>query len=434
MQIPALGQVQRVEARTTANLSRTLRLRGFEATLRSSEVRFAAQGSIVGDTLLIIDLESAGSRQTVRIPLTQPPVLPGLVPLHLALSRQLAVGSSFVFPTFDPLTLGQRDVRVTVVAESTLVVADSADQPEGQTRWIPARWDTVLAWQVVQEMGDMRMEVWIDELGQLVSAVSPVGFRMERTAYEIAYENFQRGAAIPSLGAAGGDVIRQTAIASNVPLAVEGISRLRVRLGGVNLDGFDLSGGRQILSGDTLEIRREPRTMLSARYRLPNTDAALSRYLAPEPLIQSRDPRLEAQARQIVGRVRTAHQTVERLNQWVYRELEKRVTVSVPSALEVLESRRGDCNEHTVLFVALARAVGIPARTAAGLVYLDGSFYYHAWPEVYLDDWVAVDPTFGQFPADAAHLRFTVGGLARQVELVRLIGRLTIDVLETTSE
>ncbi len=105
--------------------------------------------------------------------------------------------------------------------------------------------------------------------------------------------------------------------------------------------------------------------------------------------------------------------------------------MSVPSALEVLETRRGDCNEHTVLYVALARAVGIPARTAAGLVYVDGAFYYHAWPEVFLDGWVAVDPTFGQFPADAAHLRFTIGGLAQQAELIRLIGQLTLDVVET---
>lgn len=116
---------------------------------------------------------------------------------------------------------------------------------------------------------------------------------------------------------------------------------------------------------------------------------------------------------------------------WVHEELEKRITVSVPSALEVLETRRGDCNEHTVLYVALARAVGLPARTAAGLVYVDGRFYYHAWPEVYIDGWVAVDPTFGQFPADAAHLRFTVGGLARQVELIQLVGRLTLEVVDT---
>jgi transglutaminase-like putative cysteine protease len=97
--------------------------------------------------------------------------------------------------------------------------------------------------------------------------------------------------------------------------------------------------------------------------------------------------------------------------------------------VKVLAERAGDCNEFTTLFVALARASGLPARTVSGLIYLGGRFYYHAWPEVYLNDWVAVDPTFDQFPADAAHLRIAVGGLARQVELIPRIGRLKLEVL-----
>ena len=36
----------------------------------------------------------------------------------------------------------------------------------------------------------------------------------------------------------------------------------------------------------------------------------------------------------------------------------------------------------------------------------------------------------GQFPADAAHLRFVVGGLAQQADLLRLIGNLNIEVLK----
>src|SRR5207302_11353989 len=77
----------------------------------------------------------------------------------------------------------------------------------------------------------------------------------------------------------------------------------------------------------------------------------------------------------------------------------------------------------------LARAAGLPARAVAGLLYRGGRFYYHAWPEVYLGDWVAVYPTLDQFPVDAAHVRFVIGGLARQVELVRLIGSLKLEVL-----
>ena len=83
-----------------------------------------------------------------------------------------------------------------------------------------------------------------------------------------------------------------------------------------------------------------------------------------------------------------------------------------------------------MLFRSLARGIGLPARIATGLAFVRGKFYYHAWPEVWLNDWVAVDPTFGQFPADAGHLRFAVGGLTQQADLLRLIGNLSIDVLE----
>ena len=116
--------------------------------------------------------------------------------------------------------------------------------------------------------------------------------------------------------------------------------------------------------------------------------------------------------------------------QWVHDSLRKEITVSVPDAKRILAQRAGDCNEHTQLFVALARTARIPARTASGLAYVNGKFYFHAWPEVFLGRWVAVDPTFGQFPADAAHLRFIIGGLAKQAALLRLIGTLQIDVLD----
>jgi len=102
----------------------------------------------------------------------------------------------------------------------------------------------------------------------------------------------------------------------------------------------------------------------------------------------------------------------------------------------VLRTKVGDCNEHTALYVAMARAAGIPARIAIGLVYIHGAFYYHAWPEVYLDAgsgrgmWLPVDPTLNQFPADATHLRLARGGLDKQAAILPMMGRLTIDVLD----
>jgi len=151
--------------------------------------------------------------------------------------------------------------------------------------------------------------------------------------------------------------------------------------------------------------------------------------LSPEPLVQSGAPAIVQLARRLRGDTRDPVVAARRISQWVHDSLKKSISVTIPSAIQVLDSRTGDCDEHTQLFIALARAAGIPARAAAGLALVGTKFYYHAWPEVFVGKWVAVDPTFGQFPADASHLRFVYGGLDRQAELLRLMGTLRIDVL-----
>ena len=123
-------------------------------------------------------------------------------------------------------------------------------------------------------------------------------------------------------------------------------------------------------------------------------------------------------------------EATEKITTWVFENLEKRPTMSVPSAAHILETKVGDCNEHSVLAAALHRALGIPTRIAVGVLYFKGRFYYHAWIEVYWGRWMAVDPLLGQVPADATHIRFLTGEISRQTDLVRIIGRLEVDILE----
>ncbi len=96
--------------------------------------------------------------------------------------------------------------------------------------------------------------------------------------------------------------------------------------------------------------------------------------------------------------------------------------------LKFLHNRVGDCNEHAVLLAALSRAAGIPAQVEAGLVYQRGRFYYHAWNALYLGQWITADSVMGQLPADVTHIRF-VRGTERQIDLVRMIGRLKIEIV-----
>ncbi|MGH7855777.1 MAG: transglutaminase-like domain-containing protein, partial [Candidatus Binatia bacterium] len=80
------------------------------------------------------------------------------------------------------------------------------------------------------------------------------------------------------------------------------------------------------------------------------------------------------------------------------------------------------------------RSAGIPSRIVAGTVYMPpedgaaGAFFYHACVEVWLGRWTAVDPTSGQFPADATHVKLLEGGPEKHAGLLGLIGRLGIQV------
>jgi transglutaminase-like putative cysteine protease len=150
--------------------------------------------------------------------------------------------------------------------------------------------------------------------------------------------------------------------------------------------------------------------------------------LASTPFLQSDHPRVQAAAHEAAGDERDPLRAAERLRAWVFRTLEKRPVASIPNAVQVLQMRAGDCNEHAVLFAALARALGLPARVVAGVVYADGAFLYHAWNEVWLGaGWMTVDATFDQMPADATHIKLVEGGPETHAALLTVIGKLAID-------
>ncbi len=438
LDVPALGQMNHAIARSHVVLGPSLTVRSFEFDLDSEVGRFRVTGETEGDSVLALQVGAGAQAQTSRIALTEPLVIPAALPFRLAASGRMEAGREFRAELFDPSVLATRELVIRVIERDTIIVPDSAALDK-QGIWQPAGWDTVAVWRVEEAVGDIATTSWIDDDGRMIRSESPLGFVIERTEYELASQawNTQR-ADSASVDATGyGTLIESTAIASDVPLDDAGyIGELRVRLLGVDLAGFDLEGGRQSMRGDTLHIVAERPGALQARWRLPYTLAdERAAELASTPLIQATHARIRAQARAIAGDERDPAVVARLLNDWVYENLRKDITLSVPSALQVLEARQGDCNEHTVLYVALARALGLPARTAVGLVSVNGRFYYHAWPEVWLNEqWVAVEPTLGQFPADATHLRFLLGDLVRQLELIRLIGRLELDVVASDDE
>jgi transglutaminase-like putative cysteine protease len=430
--LPIGGKPRRASARSDVTLSRALRMRKFNLSIHAEGPAINATGTIDGDSVLVLSIASGKDKpETQRIALSGPILLPTLIPLAIALGDGAKVGRHYVLPVFDPSIMAPRDLGLDVRAESLFVVDDSAVVDSATSRWRGVKPDTIRAWQVTPQ-SKSGFSGWIDDQGRIVQTTQ-LGLELRRMPYEVAFANWRADAA-RDVVTSDRDILETTAIAANKRMSKR-VDALRVRLSNVDLSGYDLTGQRQRLTGgDTLTISSDSPDAMVAKYKLPLGGRALdSANTRPEPLIQSGNLEIQRLAKRLMGPDRDPRIAAENINAWVHDSIADRVTFGVPNALQVLKTRTGDCNEHTQLFVALARAIGLPARIAAGLAYVDGKFYYHAWPEVLLGDWVAVDPTFGQFPADAAHIRFVIGGLPRQTELLRLMGNLQIDVLSVNA-
>ena len=155
--------------------------------------------------------------------------------------------------------------------------------------------------------------------------------------------------------------------------------------------------------------------------------------LQPSSAVQSNDPMIRALAQKVAaGRV-TAPDQIDAVLTWIEQNIRKEPVDSF-SALDVLDTGRGECQGHAYLYAALMRALGVPTRVVNGLVYSadHGGFLYHTWAESLVDGrWRAVDPTFAQPWADATHIALVRGeNLLDLVPIVDWVGNTRIRVLE----
>jgi tetratricopeptide (TPR) repeat protein len=159
---------------------------------------------------------------------------------------------------------------------------------------------------------------------------------------------------------------------------------------------------------------------------LPVTGAEFESYLKPTSRINSNSPEIISLAQKIVGKDRDGRSVAKKLGDWTYKNLVwKRVE---GSSVETAASKEADCLEHSELYVALARSLGLPARVVSGAALTDGAFGSHAWVEIYLGEWMEVDPTWGLLDhVDSTHLRFD----GETFHTYAMLNQIEMEVLES---
>jgi transglutaminase-like putative cysteine protease len=425
LQMALLGATTPAAMRTTAHVDRAFALHDFEFSLDPGTGAIQIRGTI--------DPRPVGGKHRIRYSITSSAgtrsdviELPEAPALSLNLSRVLAngglvAGARHRWTVFDPATLTNAPMEITVGTREVVRAADA----------------NIPAFRVEMAFKGQRITSWITDTGEVVKEESPLGLITVRETQELA----QR-IAVPRRVQI--DLLNSAAIVPTMNRRIDNprdVRRIRFTVEGADLSSPDLQGVGQSVEGSEIEVR-DPQTLKAGPH---DPDAA--RYLAPEAFIESDAPEIRAEAEAAVAGVRGNRERAERLTRYVNGLLDKKPTISLPSAREVLRTKVGDCNEHTVLYVAMARALGIPSRIAVGLTYVhgvQGAFYYHAWPEVYLEEedgeksgenarrglWLPVDPTLNEFPANGTHVRLARGGLDKQAAILPLIGRLKINVVD----
>ena len=407
MRLNTMGLTQNVTLETTGRLNSDFTLSSFDFKMGSGRFHFSAQGSVSGN-VLSIKTHSSESTKDIHISVRDKIYIPSGM-LNAAVTSGMKTGDEFAVQVFDPVSMASEPVIIKMMGPEKIVNMGLEKNTKKVT--MSYKGTTQLA--------------WIGENGDVIREKGFLGISLEKTTRDDALSGLQKESDL--------DLTEVASVPSNMRIEDPfQLKEIDVEIRGVNYNTVRLQGGRQSLTDNILTIKKEDISGLPDILDKNKMGKTGQKFLMPSPFIESDHPKIQNLAKKIVSTDDRPLIKANKLVAWIHNNIEKRPVLSLPDALVTLENRVGDCNEHAVLLAALARASGIPARIEAGLVYLNGRFYYHAWNLLYLGRWITADSVLGQVPADVTHIRFSSGAMLKQFDLMSIIGKIKLKVNRIT--
>jgi len=382
-------------------------LQGFDFKVGSESGHLMeASGEVQGSSMKV-NITTAGETFPMDIPVDNGLFLSGGLGTTQLNLPALELGESITVPAFDPLTFSySQTATIECVGEEQFYF-------DGEV--IPAKVLTTT-------VGGIPTNVWVSYTEEILKIETPFGFWVQKITQEEALR------ALDTTGTT--DVLDSVAIRPTGLKPFRGAETMTIRISGLNRNiSLPETALQQLIEPDVYRIQQGS---ISNDDEPPLNEADKTYFLRSDPFIQTASPAIKAFSKQIFGENTNRWKQAELLRDWTFENIDKTIVLTFPSALDVLQSREGDCNEHTVLYTALARSAGIPTQIAIGIVWSDdlGGFYYHAWPEVFVGKWMPLEPTLGQDVADATHIKFLSGSIEQWPKLAAYIGQIQIEILE----
>ena len=355
---------------------------------------------------------SAGTGSSTRsVPIPEGANLVGDA-LFALVDDELEVGKEYSMHYFNPLTLTVDEQKVIVERKERLTVSGKD-------------YDTVVM-RNITPMGEMT--VWQVPGGDVVKVHAVMGITMVLQSREEAMSKIESGTQ--------DDFAVLTSVKPDVEIpSPRELSSLKVVLAGLSDPKMAINDARQkVVPVDgkpqnyQFDIRTKTFNSKNALER-PINESGFSKFLATTPYLDYNIAAVRKQAEEIVGGEKNTYAACSKIRSWVYANLKRRADIGITrAASDVLESKVGVCRDYAILFAALARGAGIPTTVASGLLYTDGAFYYHAWVECYVGEWVPFDATMATDFVDATHIKLATGDATSMFALAKVMGSLKVVV------
>lgn len=293
-------------------------------------------------------------------------------------------------------------------------------------------------------LNDTVEKLWCDQDARpLRSVTSLIGIEMEVVQCAKAFALQPRSAP---------ELMAQSLVALNTPLPGDGrfekaIFRLRQRQAGSKALTLP-SNERQTVEAEDVDdswLLTIYRARRQVDPELESDPELAARYLAANGYVNSEDPEIIKLLDQRPQWGQTPLAIALELEEFVHEYMtERSLNVGMGSASEAVRTREGDCSEHAVLLAAMARAKGIPARCAMGLLYLpefmDRQYVFggHMWTQIYLGGhWIDLDATRPLQSADPIYICQATSDMkwerltSDMLELFSSFNNLQIELVET---
>jgi len=385
-------------------------LKNFQFDLTSGLHTMNVQGVMLNKKMLEVSITSQGhvSKKTILLNDDRGVLIANIISPFNSFG-ELKVGKHYKLNVFNPFSLELESLQIRVSAKEFI----EHDQKQVQ------------AYVVKSNYRGLEQTAWVNENGEILREETGLGWVLikgDANQVTSIYKNMEKTDL---------ELAEMVSVASNVILPAHGLSLLKLKISGID-DHFELTNQRQddALKTDDEKIITIIKEKVNSSKTLSIPIKKNSEFLAATAFIQSENKEIKKLARRIVKNEKNSYLAAKKINKWLFENIKKVPVVSIPSAVDVLKTKEGDCNEHTVLFAALSRSIGTPVKVNVGLAYSDGRFYYHAWVSVYTGAWVDMDPTFGQDIADAGHIKLIEGDIDKQLDIIRLLGEIKLEVIE----